>query len=85
MARACLDNGIQYIGICRTDEHCSWLTNILNRAAVECISRNGSPLCQQDLSTCIQDHFKELIDELHQQDAAVSAECAQDSDDDESE
>ena len=74
MARACLDLGIQYVGICRTDQHCSWLTNILNTAAVECISRNGSPLYQQDLATCINDHFRELIDELHQQDAAVEAE-----------
>ena len=74
MARACLNKGIQYVGICRTDQHCSWLNNILNRAAVECISRNASPLYNQDLSTCIKDHFKELIEELHQQDAAVSME-----------
>ena len=40
MARACLENRIQYIGICRTQEHCSWLVNTLNvnRAAVECPS-----------------------------------------------
>ena len=74
MARACLNEGIQYVGICRTDQHCSWLANILNRAAVECISRNGSPLFKQDLASCIHDHFQELIDELHQQDAAVAEE-----------
>ena len=72
MARACLSKGIQYVGICRTDQHCSWLTNILNKAAVECISRNGSPQYQQDLASCINAHFMELIDELHQQDAAVA-------------
>ena len=71
MARACLNLGITYVGICRSEQHCSWLTNILNQAAVECISRNGSPLYQQNLATCINEHFKELIDELHQQDAAV--------------
>ena len=74
MARACLNKGIEYVGICRTEEHCSWLTNILNKAAVECISRNGSPLYQQDLASCINAHFKELIQELHQQDAAVADE-----------
>ena len=74
MARACLNLGIQYVGICRSAQHCSWLTNILNKAAVECISRTGSPLYQQDLATCINEHFKELIDELHQQDAAVAEE-----------
>ena len=72
MARACLNLGIQYVGICRSEQHCSWLTNILNKAAVECISRTGSPLYQQDLATCINEHFRELIDELHQQDAAVA-------------
>ena len=76
MARACLNAGIHYVGICRTEQHCSWLTNILNRAAVECISRNGSPLYQQDLASCIKDHFIELIDELHQQDAAVADDSA---------
>ena len=74
MARACLNQGIQYVGIRRTDQHCSWLTNILNTAAVECISRNGSPLYQQDLASSINDHFRELIDEMHQQDAAVEEE-----------
>ena len=72
MARACLSKGIQYVGICRTDQHCSWLTNILNKAAVECISRLGSPLYQQDLASGIHTHFAELIQELKQQDAAVA-------------
>ena len=58
------------MGISRSEQHCSWLTNILNKAAVECISRSGSPLCQQDLASCINVHFMEVIEELHQQDAA---------------
>ena len=76
MARACLNQGVVYVGLCRTDEHCSWLTKILNKAAVECITRVGSPLHQQDLATSIKVHFKEVIDELHQQDAAVADESA---------
>ena len=72
MARACLNKGIQYVGICRTEKHCSWLEG--DRATVECISREKSPLFQQDMASCINDHFKELIDELHQQDAAVADE-----------
>jgi len=83
LARACMNKNVQYVGICRTDEHCSWLTNILNKAAVECISRSGSPLYQQDLASCIDAHFKEVIQELHQQDAAVADE-ADDVDDEES-
>jgi hypothetical protein len=72
MARACLDEGIQYVGICRSQQHCSWLVNILNRAAVESTVRSGTALYAQDATALINDHFKELIDELHTQDAAVS-------------
>jgi len=74
MARACLDEGIQYVGVCRSQQHSSWLENILNRASVESTVRQGTALYEQDLATCINDHFKELIDELHTQDAAVSDE-----------
>ena len=71
MARACLNQGIQYVGICRTERHCSWLTNILNKAAVECIARNDSPLYQQDLASNISAHFNDIIDGLRKQDAMV--------------
>ena len=72
MARACLDEGIQYIGVCRSLQHSSWLVNILNRASVESTARQGTALYEQDLPKCLNDHFKELIDELHAQDAANS-------------
>ena len=72
LARACLEKGIQYIGITRDTAHCSWLINVLNRAAVECTTRNGSTLYEQDLATCLQDHFKEVVEELHDQDASLS-------------
>ena len=72
MARACLDEGIQYVGICRSQQHSSWLVNILNRSAVESTVRSGTALYAQDATALINDHFKELIDELHAQDAAVS-------------
>ena len=73
-ARACLEVGIQYVGICRTPEHASWLINVTNRAAVEMISRNGTALYEQDLAAVMTDHFKEMIEELHAQDAAMSEE-----------
>ena len=74
LARACLQSGIQYVGVCRKVEHASWLINVLNRAAVELIRRNGTALYEQDLAPCLEDHFKELIEELNAQDAAVSEE-----------
>ena len=72
LARACLEKGIQYVGFTREPAHCSWLINVLNRAAVECTTRNGSTLYEQDLATCLEDHFKELIEELQDQDLSVS-------------
>ena len=74
LARACLEAGIQYVGICRKAEHASWLINVSNRAAVELVTRTGTALYEQDLASCIKDHFKELIEELHAQDAAMSEE-----------
>ena len=74
LARACLQAGIQYIGVFRKAEHASGLINVLNRAAVELIRRNGTALYEQDLAPCLEDHFKELIEELNAQDAAVSEE-----------
>ena len=41
---------------------------------MELIRRNGTALYEQDLAPCLEDHFKELIEELNAQDAAVSEE-----------
>jgi hypothetical protein len=70
LGRACLDQGWQYAAICRSEEHCSWLQNVLNRAAVESITRSGTALFEQDLSACISEHFKDVVNKLHAQDAA---------------
>ena len=72
LARACLEKGIQYVGITRKSVHASWLINVLKRAAVECTTNKGTALFEQDLATCLQDHFKELIEELNDQDAALT-------------
>ena len=72
LARACLEKGVQYVGFCRTLEHRSWLINVLNRAAVEIASRRGTALYEQDLATCLNDFFEDIIDEVHAQDAAIS-------------
>ena len=62
----------QYIGVCRHQQHASWLQNILNRAAVVSMTREGSALDQAELAKCIHEHFKELIKEMHDMDAAKS-------------
>ena len=73
-----LDLGIEYVGVCRSQQHVSWLVNLLNRASVESTVRQGTALYDQDMATCLQDHFKELIDELHAQGAAISDDEAND-------
>ena len=72
MARACLNSGIQYAGICRTEEHCQGLANVLNRAAVESIVNEANHLHEPDLATSLKDQFMEIIDEVNAQDQAVS-------------
>ena len=72
MARACLEEGIQYIGVCRHQHHTSWLQNTLNRAAVVSMTREGSARYQAVLANCVREHFKELIEEMHDMDAAKS-------------
>ena len=39
---------------------------------MESATKSGTALYEQDLATCLKDHFKELIDELNAIDAAVS-------------
>ena len=71
LARACMKQGWLYTGLCRSNEHSSWLQNVLNRRAVQVIATSGTALFEQDLASCIKGHFKELLDELHEQDNAV--------------
>ena len=71
LARACMTEGWQYVGLCRTNEHSSWLRNIVDRRALEVLASTGTALYEQDLAGCIRDHFKEVLEELHDQDVAV--------------
>ena len=48
------------------------MVNVTNRAAVYCQTRTGTALYEQDLASSITEHFKELIDELQDQDVAAS-------------
>ena len=72
LSQVCLEFGIIFVGVCRSVQHSSWLANVLNRASVEIATRVGAALYGQDLATCLNDHVKELIDELVAKDAAES-------------
>ena len=62
VGRAALRLGIQYVAVCRTDAHASWLGNVLDREACELIVKDTSPLFEQDLSTLIKKHFAYILD-----------------------
>ena len=68
-ARACMDLGISYTGITRSPEHGSWLQNVVDRHALQTITTNGSPLFEQHLAAAITEHFKDVLDQLHDADA----------------
>jgi len=67
VGRAALRLGIQYVAVCRTDAHASWLGNVLDREACELIAKDTSPLFEQDLSTLIKKHFAYILDALDEQ------------------
>jgi len=69
LGRACLAEGVLYTALAKNAEHNSWLQNLFDRAAVSLIASSGSPLYEQDLSQLISDHFQDVLDQLHEQDA----------------
>ena len=64
-----MELGIQYTCMAKNAEHNSWLQNVFDRQAVFVMTQNGSPLLEQDLATCINEHFKDVLDAVHQPDA----------------
>ena len=71
LARTCMTQGWQYLGLCWNAEQSSWLQNVLNRRALQIIATSGTALFEQELADMIKEHFKELLDELHDTDLAV--------------
>jgi hypothetical protein len=65
-----LERGIIYAGVCRSATHSSWLVNICDRQALRQMCTKGCALFHQSLITCVNQHFKELLDRLNEQDKA---------------
>ena len=78
VGRACLREGIQYVGLCRTESHAVWVGNVLDREACELTVTNNTPLFEQDLATMLQKHFKEVLDQQKQQGDAEDKEPEED-------
>jgi len=71
LARACMSNAWPYLGICKNQEHSSWLQNVLNRRALQVVATPGSVLFEREFSDMITDHFRELLEELNELDVAT--------------
>ena len=80
-ARACMDSGITYACLARSQHHSTWLQNVLDRAAVISICTSESALYAQDLATCIEEHFKEVVRQVKDQDQKQMEKVDSDEDD----
>ncbi len=66
--RGCMELGINYSCVVRAPEHASWLQNVMDRHALQNICEEGQPLFEQDLATCIKEHFQDVLDTLNEAD-----------------
>ena len=69
-ARAALDLGIQYLAFARNPAHALWLRSVLDRATVGMVCTSGSHLFQEHTSRHFSNHFKDVLDQLHDEDTA---------------
>ena len=73
LATACLQLGIPYLGIVSNVTHVTWLTNVMDRAALQFIVQSGHVLYQDDLAELVKNMFADLLeqrDESQNQDLA---------------
>ena len=64
-----MKTGATYLGVARNAPHGSWLHSVLDRASLIYLRESGQPLFEQDLATCIQEHVREVLDQLDEMDA----------------
>ena len=75
-ARAALQMHIRlsYCGIARNSLHANFLSNVVDRHALQMMRTAGSPLYHQDMSQCIMEHFATMLAHIeHMEQAQDSA------------
>ena len=89
LASAAMAEGIQYVGVVCDATHSRWLQNTCDRASLQYIVKNGTALYQQDLAELVQQHYKDVLEELgdeaveeDEKDATVGADVEEEADDD---
>ena len=60
---ACMEAGVQYFGICQNSVHCTWLCNVLDRAALQYVCESGAHLYQEDLAAHVKELFHDMLKE----------------------
>ena len=78
-AKAAMDMGKVWVGVCRSHEHQSWLQNVLDRHALTLITKSGSPLYDKTLAQGVEDHFSDVLANLQAADKAKDSESESDS------
>ena len=63
LATTCMKLGIPYLGMVSNQVHQTWLTNVIDRAALKYIVMSGHVLYQDDLATLVKDLFAEILEE----------------------
>ena len=62
LAQCCMSRGIPYYGICNSTQHIQWLSNVLDRAALQYIVQSGTDLYMEYLATHIQELFADVLE-----------------------
>ena len=80
-ARTCLAMGIPWTGLCCNQVHANWLNNVLDRWALEEITRKKSPLHEQTVAALVNAHFSDELQQIRDRDQNFGEDSESDVDD----
>eukprot|EP00439_Symbiodinium_sp_Y106_P010010 s8457_g1.t1 len=63
LAEAGMEMEVNYVGLCASEKHRTWLDNILTKADMQHISNNGHTLYQEGLADLISKHLAEVLED----------------------
>ena len=70
-ARTCLATGIPWTGLCWNQAHTYWINNVLDRWALEEVTRKKSPLHEQSLAALVNAHFSDELQQIRDRDHEI--------------
>ena len=69
-----LEQGYSYAAVTKTQEHCAWLQQHLDRQILRYVASSGSQLHNKHLQPAITAHFVLVVEQLEVQDIAENEE-----------